>query len=110
MKIEYIISLLLLIIIFIYFLHQKAKKDYFSVPLTKPKLIIKTGDNLLWINKNLKKIIVDTTDFSTNFSPTNFVSYTNRSINNATDYYQGFYLISLLSSFFKFNYKPNAYW
>ena len=94
MNLTYLIALFLLIIIFIYFLHQKAKRDYFSIPLTKPKLIIKNGDNLLWINKNLDKIQVDTSNFSTKFLKTNFVSYTNRSINNSNDYYQGFYFQS----------------
>ena len=92
MKLVNLISLLVVIIIFIYFLHQKAKRDYFSIPIIKPeKIVIKTGDNLLWINKNLKNIQVDTSNFSTKFLPTNFVSYTNRSIDNNNDYYRGFY-------------------
>ena len=95
MNLTNLIALFLLIIIFIYFLHQKAKRDYFSIPLTKPKLIIKKEDNLLWINKNLNKIQIDTSNFSTRFQPTNFVSYTNRSINNSNDYYQGFYFQSM---------------
>ena len=95
MNLNNLIALFLLIIIFIYFLHQKAKRDYFSIPLTKPKLIIKKGDNLLWINKNLDKIQIDTSNFSTKFLKTNFVSYTNRSINNSNDYYQGFYFQSM---------------
>lgn len=97
MKLVNLFALFLLIIIFIYFLHQKAKIDYFSVPLTKPNLIIKKGDNILWINKNLKNIEIDITNFTTNFLPTNLVSYTNRSINNSTDYYQGFYFQSFNS-------------
>lgn len=97
MKSYALIALLLLIIISIYFIYKKAKIDYFSVPLTKPNLIIKTGDNLLWINNNFKNIQIDTSNFSTKFLSTNFVSYTNRSINNSTDYYQGFYFQSLNS-------------
>ena len=95
MKLANLISLLIVIVIFIYFLHQRAKRDYFSIPLIKPKIIIKTGDNMLWINKNLKNIQVDNSNFSTNFLPTNLVSYTNRSINNSTDYYRGFYFQSV---------------
>ena len=94
MKITILISLLIIIAIILYFSHQKAKKEYFSIPLIKPEIKIKTGDNLLWINKNLKNIKIDVTDFTTTFLPTNLVSYTNRSIDNNNDYYQGFYFES----------------
>ena len=88
---NHIILLIILISILCYFLYQKKLKQYFTIPISKPNLNIHSSSAPLWVNQNIEKISQNLETYETIFHPSEYFSYTNRSIDNSEDYYVGFY-------------------
>ena len=84
------IPLIVIITLYLYFRYQKNQIQFFTINNEPPSLQINKEKKILWLHSDINNIKLNTTNFTTSYSPSPKLYYTNTSINTELDYLIGF--------------------